>query len=440
MLIRRGPSHIKGYSLKTDFKHKDCISGWTVICPTGFVLDFWKSLVFAGGRAIGLNEQSMLCFESGLPSFPSSWPLSKAYYKHLLGDSQSAVEGILKTRFDSWTKKPKSKKENFEKKGALCPFYPPIHSLVGLDEPEVLSKYSFLKNKLTKQTLQTEKDDSSQNIECSEESAIDSNFSSQAENKPLIDIESNTETSDLKIATTNLDTSAKLSADIVTLLADQRPSPWLISSLTILEGIKKILKSNFNLDKPLSFENWIKPLVEIYEGIILTKTGPLSISPVNKAVNFNHAIVRVLLYSVKRGSAEDNAVISIPSFVHEGISNGKNSNKFNFVQSQNLNKSNLADKFPSKKEIIGYVVNGDYSYSVSKGFALGVISLKGLYKIWKQQTYIPILSTESVDLKQIDLPKNDKHKKVKKETKSDLVVDVSNVNGKLRRLYSLSLM
>ncbi|OMJ28692.1 Ribonucleases P/MRP protein subunit POP1 [Smittium culicis] len=440
MLIRRGPSHIRGYNLKTDFKHKDCISGWTVICPTGFVLDFWKSLVFAGGRAIGLNEQSMLCFESGLPSFPSSWPLSNAYYKHLLGDSQSAVEGILKTRFESWAKKPKSKKENFEKKGALCPFYPPIHSLVGLDEPKVLSKYSFLKNKLIKQTPQVHKDDSSQNIECSTEAAVDINFSTQVENKPLVDNESSEDTSEIKIATTNLDTPAKFSADLEILLADQSPSPWLISSLTILEGIKKILKSNFNLDKPLSFENWIKPLVEIYESIIITKTGPLSKFPINKAVNFNHAIIRVLLYSVKRGSAEDNAVLSIPSFGHEGKSNGPVSNKFNFVQSQNLNKPSLVDKFPSKKEIVGYVVNGDYSYSVSKGFALGVISLKGLYKIWKQQSHIPIRSTESVDSKLIETSKNDKLKKIKKETKSGLVVDVSNVNGKLRRLYSLTLM
>ncbi|OLY81357.1 Ribonucleases P/MRP protein subunit POP1 [Smittium mucronatum] len=453
MLIRRGPSHYIGHNSR-DTKHRDCVSGWTLICPSGFALDFWKSLTFAGGRAIGLSEQSMLCFESGLPNFPSSWPTTNSYYKHLLGDSSSTTDGVLVSNFDRWARKPKSKKENFEKRGALSPFYPPIHSLVGIPEPKELIKYSFMKAA-----------PNSEFHHAKPVSKVATNVAIDNEKSGSMDIEHNDEnfnTVDVNVSgddqspLSGLDPAQKslvVKDDCV--ISDNQNRPWVITTSFHLELVKNILATHDIDGKPVSFENWVIPLAKELKSPISNEIMPLNPPETTKEINLNHAVVRVLLYSVCRGSAEDNAVLSIPKI--ETLSAAQNSEKTNHILGTNntakrsLDQSNglleelcnnfgkkdkniKNDKFPSKKEILGYVINGNYSYSVSKGFAIGVISLKGLFKLWKQQVCVIDGSAANVS-KDESLPVY-----IEKSIKKNLMVDVTNTNGKLRRLYSLSLL
>jgi len=48
MLIQR-PSHV----LRSE---GDLTAGWDLILPTGWAMDFWKSIIFAGARPAGKNR------------------------------------------------------------------------------------------------------------------------------------------------------------------------------------------------------------------------------------------------------------------------------------------------------------------------------------------------------------------------------------------------
>ncbi|SPQ93966.1 unnamed protein product (mitochondrion) [Plasmodiophora brassicae] len=49
-------------------------SGWDVIVPKSWGMPFWKAMVFAGARAIGLDDRGNILFEHGLPCFPDDFP------------------------------------------------------------------------------------------------------------------------------------------------------------------------------------------------------------------------------------------------------------------------------------------------------------------------------------------------------------------------------
>ncbi|XP_014664368.1 PREDICTED: ribonucleases P/MRP protein subunit POP1-like [Priapulus caudatus] len=57
-------------------------SGWDVVLPCGWSMAFWVGLVYRGARAAGLRECTACCWERGVPSFPDGYPDTEAARIH----------------------------------------------------------------------------------------------------------------------------------------------------------------------------------------------------------------------------------------------------------------------------------------------------------------------------------------------------------------------
>ncbi|PVU96466.1 hypothetical protein BB559_002380 [Furculomyces boomerangus] len=388
ILVRRGPSHIIGSSHEQLPFSRDCISGWTFICPSGFVLDFWKSFVFAGGRAIGLREHAMLCFESLIPYFPECWALTESYNEYFFGSKDGKTLGQLQTEYDRWKKKPASKKENYMKKGVTSPFYPLLYKLVGLEEPQEHLKYSFMNTD-------------------QKESQLDKSFN---ESEPKIIAKS-----------------------------DPTIDPWMIVSSFELECIRKMLKplENQTQYSDFSFTKWIEPLMQKCDQTKNSLNESMSIYSLPSQESYRKSLVRVSLLSVSRGTPTSNAAIALPEIAKD-VNNdfdGESSDENSGLVSGDKNPESKKRLFPNQGSTIGYVMGGDFSYSSSKGAAIGICSLEGLYKIWMMHG---VNSKDVLDLvKKTRKPKVYNFIKSRKTIDDSIFVEVCNVDGKTRRLYSL---
>jgi ribonuclease P/MRP protein subunit POP1 len=90
-------------------------SGWDLILKSGFNNDIWRSLVYSGCKAVGLQEFKSISFESGDLFFPNDFPSSQSYDHY---SNEKAKDLIL-----NYFKKPSAKRINFERIKSPFPFY-----------------------------------------------------------------------------------------------------------------------------------------------------------------------------------------------------------------------------------------------------------------------------------------------------------------------------
>ncbi|KAI7872417.1 ribonucleases P/MRP protein subunit POP1-domain-containing protein [Spinellus fusiger] len=116
LLIQRGDSMSDGgiSTAKQSVDNTEVTEGWTLIIPQGWGTSFWKSFIFAGARACGINNIRSMHFESGHGSFPYDTPGTRAYeYQRQIFKEKAKI---------IWEQKPPSKRANFEKLGVKYPF------------------------------------------------------------------------------------------------------------------------------------------------------------------------------------------------------------------------------------------------------------------------------------------------------------------------------
>ncbi|KAI9597889.1 ribonucleases P/MRP protein subunit POP1-domain-containing protein [Syncephalis fuscata] len=106
LLVQRGGNSITVPDTQIG---RELVNGWRLIMPKGWGNIFWKSFVFTGLRASGLQEQRTIHLEAGLPCFPYDYP-------GLTGPGQ-------------YEKRPPAKRPNYEKFNAPSPFDPPFSLL-----------------------------------------------------------------------------------------------------------------------------------------------------------------------------------------------------------------------------------------------------------------------------------------------------------------------
>ncbi|XP_038057792.1 ribonucleases P/MRP protein subunit POP1-like isoform X2 [Patiria miniata] len=89
-------------------------SGWDVILPSGWGMDFWIALVLRGCRAAGLQESRSCHLQQGVPHFPEGYPDTAA------GEAWAdKVEEEQTKKFKRW---PPAKRPNYGKLGVVSPF------------------------------------------------------------------------------------------------------------------------------------------------------------------------------------------------------------------------------------------------------------------------------------------------------------------------------
>ncbi|PVU89024.1 hypothetical protein BB561_005597 [Smittium simulii] len=351
------------------------------------------------------DEQSMLEFESGVPSFPRDWPMTKSYTSHLLGEKNDCSDGILKPMFDSWELKPKSKKENFIKKGVMSPFYSPLYSLFGLDEPEEFIKYTFLKSAECKKIKN--------NIDIK---VVSSNLNSE------IDILKNPKISDI----------------------ENCKAPWLLCSDVYIECLKEqFLDFKFYQKSITSFEKWIVDLNSMFLSKINSYSRSALVNSLENHEIYKNALIRVLLKPVGKGTPTPHASISFYKDINsESYENNQSTidEPINKDIEKNLNNLTLSGNstkkvsYPKKNDIFGYVLYGSYSYSESSGYAIGVCSLEGIFNLLKAQNI-------DTAIKHTQLSQNlSAIKNFNNATFLKPVVSVANVDAKIIRPYYLSIL
>ncbi|KYQ92368.1 RNase P protein subunit [Tieghemostelium lacteum] len=105
MLIQRDGALTRGYG-----------SGWDIIIPSGWGMQFWLGLIYSGCWAIGLFDRDRSLLEQGLPSFPRDYPdtlVSRDYY-----------ETLNKDLIEKYKRTPPAKKTNYLLNGIYFPFEP----------------------------------------------------------------------------------------------------------------------------------------------------------------------------------------------------------------------------------------------------------------------------------------------------------------------------
>ncbi|KAJ1565126.1 hypothetical protein HK096_004442, partial [Nowakowskiella sp. JEL0078] len=105
LLIQHGS---RLYGLDKGLTSKD-FGGWTMIIPKGWGTALWKSLIFSGARAIGMEERNHMLFESDVSTFPSDWPGTTAYSEWSKAQESS--------KRDEWEKKPPAKRMGINSNG-----------------------------------------------------------------------------------------------------------------------------------------------------------------------------------------------------------------------------------------------------------------------------------------------------------------------------------
>ncbi|PVU91177.1 hypothetical protein BB560_006144 [Smittium megazygosporum] len=401
MLIKKDASHYTG-TLSTNSKKnkKKLVSGWTLVCPSGFVLDFWKSLVFIGGKAIGINEENMLAFESKLPSYPRDWPMTHAYNCHFLGEREDIKNGVLPGIYEAWVKKPKSKRINFEKFGVKSPFYPPLHLLCGLDEPAEFRKFSLL--------------------------------------EPTKDPKASDELNKLDTKDAN-----EPKQDLF--------SPWLVCFKPLSTQIQTMVTS-FCPKSSLktTFSEWVQPLAKELMHKKLFGSHPDLFSTEFETL-LKHSIISVFLKPIKRGVPKPNAAISINKSCKLNDTGDILYGNLNPFCDTEIHVDSTLDsygtkhkaQFPKQSDTVGYVIYGDYSYSESTGLAIGACSLEGLYKIWKSSAKQILQASAKFDkavVTEINENSKDQRKALETIRLQKIYVDVTNTDGNDTRVYSLSIV
>lgn len=98
--------------------------GWDVVVPMGWGMFFWLAFVYQGARSIGLKELNHINFERQQLSFPSLFPDIPAGKDYHLNEFK-----MLKAKYE---RMPPAKRCNYVKYNASSPFHFPFHELCNM--------------------------------------------------------------------------------------------------------------------------------------------------------------------------------------------------------------------------------------------------------------------------------------------------------------------
>lgn len=89
--------------------------GWDIILKNPENNWLWRSLVYAGAKAVGLKEYSSIFFEQGKRFFPNDYPTTEAYIERALA--------LAEEKLTYYFKRPSSKRMNYERIASPFPFF-----------------------------------------------------------------------------------------------------------------------------------------------------------------------------------------------------------------------------------------------------------------------------------------------------------------------------
>eukprot|EP00741_Cyanophora_paradoxa_P000344 tig00000403_g335.t1 len=102
-------------------------AGWDVVAPAGWGAPFWRALVYAGARPLGLKERRWVATEARRPEFPFDEPDTPGAARQAAEDAEAALGRHVR--------RPPAKRVAYAKLGVAAPFGPDWHGLLALPRP-----------------------------------------------------------------------------------------------------------------------------------------------------------------------------------------------------------------------------------------------------------------------------------------------------------------
>lgn len=87
-----------------------------LILPAGFGEQVWRRLIYAGAKAIGLDEFHSLNYEQRMRTFPNDFPSAPEYAAHIKASNAAFL--------DTYFRRHAKHRVNYEKLGSLFPLLP----------------------------------------------------------------------------------------------------------------------------------------------------------------------------------------------------------------------------------------------------------------------------------------------------------------------------
>lgn len=103
------------------------LHGWTIMFPRGWSIPFLTSLVHTGTRVSGQREIQHQHFESSVPYFPRDFPFSGEAYEEWRKKRETEEK-------ERWERKPKAKRESWEKLGTRSAWREDWEVILGIEE------------------------------------------------------------------------------------------------------------------------------------------------------------------------------------------------------------------------------------------------------------------------------------------------------------------
>ncbi|RIB06529.1 hypothetical protein C2G38_2046720 [Gigaspora rosea] len=314
--------------LKNNLASSEYNSGWNLIMPSGWGMDFWKSFVFAGAWVGGLRERHSNHFESGMQCFPYDFPGTRSYNLYSKQQKEKHEQEYLK--------KPPAKRVNYKKLLVSSPFEPGLEALVGIEPTKDDSI-------ITSGNVDKEKDD----IEEAKE-VIEGNIDKMDEGKMTDD---------------ELLSSAQYNKSVV----EQK--------LWLLRGAKNIkLFQKYCLSTHLESTEGLLVELQAHMKDSFAKRGISLLPEDNGFFSLEKALVNVRVNLLARGCPKWNSIIY-------KVGNKNIYQKWERkIRKSNDHKEFLDDEMddkeiPCAEDIIGYIITGQFSFSQGHGFGIGCCSV-----------------------------------------------------------------
>ena len=326
--------------------HNPCIQslngGWDIVLPIGWGLSFWLAFIYRGARSIGLKELEHMNFETQQLSFPALFSDTNAGKEYHLNEFSNL--------YSKYQRMPPSKRCNFIKYNVPSPFHFPFQELCNwwvksysdehkqtfenasyfvLRNPKILKelKYKLVGTRKRKQdTQEVSKDKLKCIVRVRNSSKVYASFVSGTQSKVLC-------------------------------LKDFTPQSEIFDNI---------------------LKQYLFGLVPIHL-VVSGKGSPSKFSIIYLPSDDDLKNIK------EQNSVEDESLIKclkIKKFRKKKKSKTENKQSELSIPPQ-IDENQLQNSSKCGRLVIGYVTQGGFSYSLSRGAAIGFVSLPGVLKLFE---------------------------------------------------------
>lgn len=346
-------------------------AGWDIIVSAGWGKLLWKSLIYAGARAIGLRDRRSFLYENNILSFPEDYPdtVAGAMYERFVGTT-------LKLQY---SRRPSNRRVNYDKYRVEAPFqsdwYQLTHTEQNADFKRKINEEMGFTPETEQKLDQIIKKPTVAQIEKKAKKMKTSNGSQKVTDTEMTDSEAK-----IEISSDSAQSTAATATPVIASNTKKRKQPEKPFHEDLLE-LKPVPYSLCASTLPFA-------VCRSFSSLPALSTSQLSLSPLSSSL----LPVSVTMFS--RGRPEDGAMIY--AFNEEEEQQFKQYGKDWRGVLENIK----AKTTRCSHRLIGRLSMGSFSLSTGHGTGIGMVRTSAFLEIAKRQQQQSMTDTETT--KQIE--------------------------------------